>query len=289
MEIEHLYTQYKPLLLSISYRMLGTITEAEDLVHEIFADLHGLKLERIDNVKAYLCRMVTNRCIDLLKSAQKRREVYIGPWLPEPLIFEDNNDPFQLILQQDQITYAMLTLMEQLNPIERAVFVLREAFDFSYKEIANLLEKEEVNCRKIVSRAKRKLQLNGDIHPQNNNQTNEVNQLITQFVYAAKAGKMEELIRYLCEDAILYSDGGGHVTAALRPIVSSGRVVQFILGLVKKYSLDSSMKVELKNINGQTGLLIESDQEPASIVCFDIENTRIKQIFVIRNPEKLRK
>jgi len=156
MEVEHLYIQYKPLLLSISYRMLGSLNEAEDIVHEIFADLQVINIENINNIKAFLCKMVTNRCIDFLKSARKQREVYTGPWLPEPLIFEDKDDPFHTILQQDQITYAILTLMETLNPIERAVFVLKEAFAFHYSEIASLLEKEEANCRKILSRAKKK-------------------------------------------------------------------------------------------------------------------------------------
>jgi RNA polymerase sigma-70 factor, ECF subfamily len=288
MEIEQLYTLYKPLLLSISYRMLGSLSEAEDIVHEIFTDIQDVETENIGNIKAYLCKMVTNRTIDYLKSAKKNREVYIGPWLPEPLIIEDENDPLLSVLQLDQITYALLSLMEQLNPVERAVFVLREAFDFKYDELASLLEKEESNCRKILSRAKKRLHFNDDFYLVPKEQSEEVNKLIHQFIYASNTGNTDELLRLLSEDAVLYTDGGGKVTAAILPIVTSRRIVQFILGLLKKYSMDKSMKIQTMNINGQTGIIIESDQEPSSVVCFDIDNNHIQQIFVIRNPDKLK-
>jgi RNA polymerase sigma-70 factor, ECF subfamily len=286
-ELDQLYSEYKPLLIAISYRMLGSLSEAEDVVQEVFLDIQRLNRDNVENMKAYLCKMVTNRSLDYLKSAQRKREVYTGPWLPEPLILEDENDPLQQLLQQDRITYALLTLMEQLNPVERAVFVLREAFEFKYEEISHLLEKEEANCRKILSRAKRKLQLKEELENGELNHTEEASQLIFQFVDAANSGKLDEMLRMLQEDAVLYTDGGGHVTAAIRPILTSGRIVQFIMGLLKQYSSDQSMTVQPKNINGQTGLLIESDQEPKSVVCFDIEDNRIKQIFIVRNPEKL--
>jgi RNA polymerase sigma-70 factor, ECF subfamily len=288
MEIVQLYTLYKPLLLSISYRMLGSLSEAEDIVHEIFTDIQEVEIKKISNLKAYLCKMVTNRSIDYLKSAKKNREVYMGPWLPEPLIIEDKNDPLTSVLQHDQLSYALLSLMEQLNPIERAVFVLREAFDYKFEEIASFVGKEESNCRKVLSRVRKKLHLNGDFQSVKKEQTEEVSNLIHQFIYASNTGNSDELIRLLCEDAVLYTDGGGKVTAAINPIVTSRRIVQFILGLLKKYSKDPSLKVQMKNINGQSGIIIESDVEPSSVVCFDIDNNQVQQIFIIRNPDKLK-
>jgi RNA polymerase sigma-70 factor, ECF subfamily len=288
MDIETLYTQYKPLLLSISYRLLGSLSEAEDMVHEIFTDIQDVETENIGNIKAYLCKMITNRSIDYLKSAKKNREVYTGPWLPEPLNTEDKNDPLLFMLQHDRITYALLFLMEQLNPVERAIFVLREAFEFKYDEIASLVDKEESNCRKILSRAKKKLNLNDDFQSSQKGESEEVNKLIHQFIYASNTGNMDELMRLLSEDAVLYTDGGGRVTAAINLIVSSRRIVPFILGLLKKYSMDQSLKIQTTNINGQTGIIIESNLEPSSVVCFDINNNQIKQVFVIRNPDKLK-
>ena len=288
MDIEKLYTQYKPLLLSISYRLLGSLSEAEDMVHEIFTDIQAVETENIGNIKAYLCKMITNRSIDYLKSAKKNREVYTGPWLPEPLNTEDKNDPLLSMLQQDRITYALLFLMEQLNPVERAIFVLREAFEFKYDEIASLVDKEESNCRKILSRAKKKLHLHDDFQSSQKEESEEVNKLIHQFIYASNTGNMDELMRLLSEDAVLFTDGGGRVTAAIYPIVSSRRIVSFILGLLKKYRLDQSLKIQTMNINGQTGIMIESKLEPSSAVCFDIDNNQIQQVFVIRNPEKLK-
>lgn len=284
MEIDELYIKFKPLLLSISYRMLGSYSEAEDIVQSIFTDIQSLDITRVTNPKGYLCKMTTNRSIDFLKSAKKKREVYTGPWLPEPIIFNNQDDPLEAILQQDQISYAMLTLMEQLNPVERAVFVLREAFAFKYEEIASLIEKEESNCRKIFSRAKKKLSLE-ESDFQEHTQTEAAHQLISQFVHAVQTGNMKEMLRCLSKEAVLYSDGGGNVTAAIRPIVSSDRVLQFIQGLLKKYS--HTLNIQQKNINGQLGLLIESTGEPPSIVCFDIKNEQIQQVFIIRNPEKL--
>lgn len=287
MEIEQLYTEYKPLLLSISYRMLGSLSEAEDIVHEIFADIQDVEIKKIDNIKAYLCRMVTNRSIDFLKSARKNREVYTGPWLPEPVCTEDKNDPLNLVLQHDEITYALLFLMEQLNPVERAVYVLREAFDFKYDEIASLLGKEESNCRKILSRARKTLHLHDDFQIGQKEQTEAVNELIHQFIYASNTGNTDDLLHLLSEDAILYTDGGGKVRAAIYPIVSSSRIIQFIFGLLKKYSMDQSLEIQTAIINGQTGIIIKNDIEPSSVVCFDINDNQIKQIFVIRNPDKL--
>lgn len=284
MEMEDVYTQYKPLLLSISYQMIGSMTEAEDIVHDIFIDFHKIDQNNIKDIKSYLCKMVTNRTIDHLRSASKRREHYVGPWLPEPL--NTIRDPLFSIVQHDQLSYALLTLLEKLNPVERAVFVLREAFSFSYDEIESFIGKEEANCRQILSRAKKKLHFH-ESKKKNYVGKDEGEKLINQFVYAVTTGNTDELFQLLKEDAILYSDGGGKVTAAIFPIVSSKRIAQFIFGLLQKYSNDKTLSIQMTQINGQPGLFISSDREPSSAVCFEITDQQVTQIFVIRNPEKL--
>jgi RNA polymerase sigma-70 factor, ECF subfamily len=280
------YSEYKPLLFAIAYRMVGMITEAEDIVHDVLLAYEKVSREQIENKKAYLCKMVTNRSIDYLKSAKKQREVYIGPWLPEPLIIAENEDPLHEVLRQDEISYALLSLMEQLNPVERAVFVLREAFDYEYGEIASILEKEEANCRKVLSRARKKLNYNNTKYVNRNEK--ELNQFVQSFLYAAATGNTEGLLRMLTNDAVLYSDGGGKVKAALVPIVSQERVVQFILGLLRKFGNDNTMEIDLANVNGEFGIVIKRNNELENVVCFEIENNQISHIFLIRNPEKLK-
>lgn len=282
---DQFYLEYKPLLFSIAYRMTGTITEAEDITHDVLLDFGKLNEGQIENIKAYLCKMVTNRSIDYLKSARKQREVYIGPWLPEPLIFHDVN-PMHAVLMQDSISYALLCLMEQLSPVERAVFVLREAFGYEYEEIASILEKEVANCRKILSRARRKIDYKDDVDPLQVNQE-ELQHLVQSFLVAATTGNTESFLNLLANDAVLYSDGGGKVKAALVPIETRERVAQFIFGLLRKFGQDDELKFELVNVNGQSGILIKRDNKPENVVCFGIEKNQIKHIFSIRNPEKL--
>ena len=153
------YKQFKPLLFSIGYRMLGSVAEAEDIVQETFLKAYQIDDQKIDNKKAYLCKIMTNRCLDVLKSARYRREHYVGPWNPEPLLLESSPDfdPSEVILQKEGLSIAYLRMMEHLAPDDRAVLLLREVFNFSYLEISNIIEKKEENCRKIFSRAKQKI------------------------------------------------------------------------------------------------------------------------------------
>lgn len=284
---ENLYLQYKPLLFSIAYRMTGTITEAEDILHDVLLGMEKVDFQTVSNPKAYLCKMVTNRSLDYLKSAKKKRETYTGPWLPEPLVIHEKYDPILNVLQKDQISYALLTLMEQLSPIERAVFVLRQVFEFSYQEVASMLNKEEMNCRKILSRAKKKLDYEESEAVENRSGNERLKQLVQQFVIAASTGQMERLLSLLSEDAVLYSDGGGKVKAALVPIQSKDRVAAFIFGLVKKFGNDSAFTVEPILVEEQVGLLLKADGEIESVICFEQKDKLIQTIFMIRNPEKL--
>lgn len=295
MELTQVYLEYKPLLFSIAYQMTGSVTAAEDLVQDIFVTVQqqGLHEEEdtIRSLKAYLCKMITNRCIDYLRSARKQREVYTGPWLPEPLIEDGSSaassfgrDPLQTVELQDTVSYALLVLLERLTPVERAVFILREAFAFDYKEIAGFINRTETGCRKIFSRLKSKIQTEPSAVGTFPTRIG-AEQLVLEFLQAAGSGDMDALLALLAEDIVLYSDGGGKAVAAVKPIVSNLKVLAFIQGLLKK----GTGPVTPVKMNGQTGFIITGSNEPfPTVVNLDIAENRVRQIFMLRNPDKLK-
>ncbi|WP_243735176.1 RNA polymerase sigma-70 factor [Paenibacillus turpanensis] len=295
MELDLAYRTYRPLLLSISYRMLGSVTHAEDLVQDVFVTIQQkdehVQDGSIRNLKSYLCKMVTNRCLDFLKSSQNKREVYIGPWLPEPLLQDyeaasgsAGQDPLQTIELEDTISYAFLVMLERLTPIERAVFILREAFEYGYDDIADFVNKTELGCRKIYSRLKRKIQEEALVELVPSAQSE---QLVLRFLQATATGDMEGLLAMLSDDIVLYSDGGGKVVAAISPITSSQRVLSFIHGLVSKGNGTGS--VRLVKVNGQLGFMLSSPSEAyPTVVSLAFREGRVQQIYLIRNPDKLR-
>ncbi|MBO9596994.1 MAG: RNA polymerase sigma-70 factor [Cohnella sp.] len=292
MELDSVYRSYKPLLLSIAYRMLGSVADAEDLVQDTFLTAQQLETSGHDghvrNLKAYLCKTVTNRCLDYLKSARRKREVYVGPWLPEPLVqsvgVPSGQDPLQSIVLEDTISYAFLVLLDRLTPVERAVFILREAFEYDYGDIAEFLGKTELGCRKIYSRLKRKIQEEPPAELPNSAQSE---QLVMRFLHATATGDMESLFALLEEEIVLYSDGGGKVAAAIHPVTTSKRVIAFILGLAAKG--DPEGEVLLVKINGQLGFVLRGPNEPyPAVVSLDIRDNRIHSIYLVRNPDKLR-
>jgi len=287
-DIDILYSEYKPLLFSIGYHMLGSVEDSEDLVQDTFVAFHQLSKtsnEELNNIKAFLCKVMTNRCLDLLKSSRKKREVYIGPWLPEPILqlkFEGiHEDPAEKVILDETISYALLVLLEQLNPVERAVFLLREVFEFEYKNIAEILSKTEMNCRKIFSRVKDKIQAD---HQNTKTNIEEDFLLAKRFIEAVGTGNLEVLISLLTDDIVLISDGGGKVKAAIRPISNKNHVIAFLTGLAKKEA--GSGEVKLVMINGQIGILVDG-KEP-TIICFERTGDCYKRIYLVRNPDKIR-
>jgi RNA polymerase sigma-70 factor, ECF subfamily len=286
-EIGTLYQQYRPLLFSLSYRMLGSVTDAEDMVQDIFLRLPGLDLSRIENVKAFLCKMTTNRCLDLLKSAQRNRETYVGPWLPEPLLDTEPRaeDPQDLAVRSESVSYALLTLLSRFNPVDRAVFLLREAFSFDYHEIAVILGKSEVNCRKIYSRVRSKLQPEEEVPIHEPLQSR---MFVESFLRASSSGDVNAFVKLLAEDAVLYSDGGGKVYAAIHPVVSRDRVLAFLFGIANKaVSAQAEIRMTPVRMNGELGIAIEVSGEPFTFMAFRISGGQIRDIYILRNPDKL--
>lgn len=299
---EQLYAAYKPLLFSLAYRMLGRVMDAEDIVQEAFLSLNGALPEHVRHPKAYLCKIVTNRCIDLLRSASKQREVYVGPWLPEPLIEEEDGsglgDPSRQYVQKESVSTAYLLLLQQLSWVERAVFLLREVLQYEYDEIGRIVGKSGTNCRQIFHRAKRSLgthaALNaGDPPPADSGVQlappaagSAAGGLVEQFVSALAGGDMAKLLRLLSEDAALYSDGGGKVTAAVRPILGAERISRFLAGLLKK--VQDGFPYRLAVVGGYTGIITYVHGRPLNVFSFHVVNERIEAIYLVVNPDKLK-
>ncbi|WP_144511891.1 RNA polymerase sigma-70 factor [Bacillus sp. FJAT-22090] len=284
MQISHeVYLQYKPLLFSIGYRMLGSVVESEDLVHETFLKLYQVDEIKIENMKAYLCKMMTNRCIDSLRSSRHRREEYVGQWNPEPLLLTDIHglNPSEAILQKEGLSIAYLRMMEHLTPDERAVLILREVFDFSYSEITNFLDKKEENCRKIFSRAKQKVnRIESESLSYENNKS-----IIDRFIQAFEQQQMNTLLELISDNIILYSDGGGKVRAAIRPINSLPNVLAFLYGIAKKTTTDYYF--DIKNVNGQPAILNFLNNNLHSVISFYIRDDKIEELYITLNPDKL--
>ncbi|WHY66635.1 RNA polymerase sigma-70 factor [Neobacillus sp. SuZ13] len=276
------YQQFKPLLFSLGYRMLGSVVEAEDMVQETFLKAYQVSGANINNKKAYLCKIMTNLCLDVVKSARYRREQYVGPWNPEPLIPETLTfDPAEMMIQKEGLSIAYLRMMEHLAPDERAVLLLREVFDFPYAEIANMIEKKEDNCRKIFSRAKSKLSLieGESLHYEKNKS------MVNRFIEAFQSQNKDVLLELISENVTLFSDGGGKVTAAVRPVISVANVLALLYGVIKKAPKDTYF--EVKNVNGQPAIVIYMNGKIQSILSFYIQNEKISEMYITMNPDKL--
>ncbi|OXM86269.1 RNA polymerase sigma-70 factor [Paenibacillus rigui] len=285
---EDIYASYKNLLFALAYRMMGSVVEAEDIVHEAFLSLQGAEPERITHLKSYLCKIVTNRCIDRLRSAQKQREVYIGPWLPEPLVTDragGGSDPYQAYAQHESLSTAYLLLLQQLSWVERAVFLLREVLQYDYEEIAAIVGKSSTNCRQIFHRAKRSIHTDAGRQTAASSASPDHQRLVEQFVSALTSGDMGKLMNILTQDATLFSDGGGKVTAAVRPILGAARITSFLEGVRMKIASDFSCKFVF--VGGEPGLVTYSGGAAGSVLSFRIEQGRIAGIYIVVNPDKL--
>jgi RNA polymerase sigma-70 factor (TIGR02957 family) len=283
-KMQDLYEQYKRLMFKLAYQLLGSVSDAEDVVHDVFIKLYDVSPKKLGEPKAYLCKMVTNRCRDLQKSARNKREQYFGEWLPEPLYYAEEHS-IESVEREDQLSYGMLVLLEKLTPKERVVFVLREALSFEYHEIAELVEKSEANCRKIFSRAKAKMGINSEeeIHSEANS-----HELVHNFISALKNGNLKQVISLLDQNVVLVADGGGKVTAAVNPIRTRDIVTKFLFGILRKSSMAEGMsKIEISQINGQPALIIRSNEKIHTVGMIHVENHLIRNIYIVRNPDKL--
>jgi RNA polymerase sigma-70 factor (ECF subfamily) len=263
--------------------MLGSVAEAEDLVQETWIRWQRQDHAAIVTPKAWLIATITRLGIDQLRSARQRREEYVGVWLPEPIVDSNAPAPDENAALADSLSMAFLMMLEELGPVERAVFLLREAFDFDYDEIAPIVGKSATSCRQIVSRAKRHLaQKEAPAKPAHH----KAEQIVQRFMTAVSTGELSELLSLLSDDAVLYADGGGRVRAALRPIVTADRVARFFVGLKKRAWLGSVVK--FTKVNGEVGVIVRRGDGHLAVSTFALEGDRIRAIYSVNNPDKLR-
>ncbi|MBS4202186.1 RNA polymerase sigma factor SigJ [Bacillus sp. FJAT-49732] len=284
--MEELYDQYKALLFTLAYQLTGSIADAEDVVQDVFFKAYEVHVELLEEPKAYLCKMVTNHCLNLHKSARKRREIYVGPWLPEPFRTPEEDTIETTVVHRDLLSYAMLVLMERLTPTERAVFVLREALDFDYTEIAELLDKREANCRKLMSRAKSKIGLSEE-----DMVATEAVELewVSRFLTSLEQGNLDLILSLLTEDALLVSDGGGKVKALKRSIQTRDHVARVLLIGIGKIAANykENLRFDVTPLNGETGIVLRSGDEPIAAIFVQLQGGKFARIYIVQNPDKL--
>lgn len=275
-------------LFAIAYRMLGSVMEAEDIVQEAWLRWDRTDQSAVHNPKAFLAKTVTRLCLDHLKSAQVQREQYVGEWLPEPIIttqsrqLADSLEPDKAVELAESLSFAFLHMLERLTPAERAVFILREVFDYDYAAIAEMVEKKEATCRQLFRRAKGSV---AATRPKFDTTPAEHEQILAQFATACMSGSMEGLLAILAENVVEYSDGGGVRKAALKPIFGADRVARFMLGLMKQAA--GEYTPEITHANGRPAILISHKREPYSLMLVHIENGRIKYVYNQLNPTKI--
>jgi len=276
-----IFNQHRAQLFGIAYRMLGSVAEADDMLQETWLRWQKQNTVEIQSPKAWLISTITRLCIDQLRSARRVREEYYGVWLPEPLVESAAPSPADAAVRADSLTMAFMLLLETLSPVERAVFLLREVFDYDYADVAAIVRKSEANCRQIARRAK--AQLAAPVAtPKPNEQARRV---VEQFIEATASGEMTDLLALLTEDATLYADGGGRVPAAGEPIHTAVSISRFFIGIRDKRPPDT--RVEFLVINGQPGVLMRSGGKIYNAVSFQLREGRIQAIYIVRNPEKL--
>jgi RNA polymerase sigma-70 factor (ECF subfamily) len=277
------FNTHRPLLFGIAYRMLGRVSEAEDLMQEVWLRWQKQDATAIQSAKAWLVSATTRLCIDQLRAVRREREQYYGIWLPEPLMPATETDPGRTAELSDSLTMAFMLMLESLGPAERAVFLLREVFDYDYADVAAIVGKSEANCRQIVRRAKLQLQAapKAPAPP-----TDQARRLVEQFLAATASGEVEGVLALLAEQSTVYSDGGGRVKAAGRPILGSDRVSRFLLGIWPRFVTE--MERRLVDINGTPGLVMSLNGQVHYAFSFEIAGNRIQNIYIFCNPDKLR-
>ena len=288
------FQSYRPLLFSIAYRMLGSASEADDVLQDAYlrfasAQAHGEAAPmQVRSLKAYLSTIVTRLCLDRLKAARAVREQYLGPWLPEPVLTQDD-DAQGDAERHESITLAFLVLLEALTPQERAVFLLREVFEYEYAEIAEMLGLSAANCRQLFHRAKERV---AEGRPRFRPAPERQRQLVEHFLAATQRGDMQALTSMLAHDATFTADGGGRVPSARRPLHGRDAVAKMVIGLARSaeralHISFADLRLDITEVNGEPALLLWVHDRLETVFVYSIVDDRIAAIRALRNPEKL--
>jgi RNA polymerase sigma-70 factor (TIGR02957 family) len=277
------FERQRARLFAIAYRMLGSASEAEDVLQDGFLRYQRARPGHLRAPASWLTTVVVNLCLDRLKSARSRREAYVGPWLPEPVLTADGTlGPLEAAEQRDSLSMAFLLLLERLNPRERAVFVLREAFGYEHREIAAILGVSEAGSRQLLARARRRV---AEAPPRFDASPARRRRLVERFVAAARDGDLQGLEELLAEDVTSWSDSGGQVSAARRPVVGRARVARFAAGIAARGGPGRAFTFE--EVNGQPAVLLWTGASLEVAVAFDVADGRIGAIRAVLNPAKL--
>jgi RNA polymerase sigma-70 factor (TIGR02957 family) len=279
--------ELRPGAFAVAYRMLGSVSEAEDIVQEALLRVHLLlqRGERIESPRAYLSTVVTRLCIDQLRSARVRRESYVGEWLPEPLVADGSDDPVDQAEMAGSLSLAFLVVLESLSPEERAVLLLRDVFDYGYDEIATIVGKSEDNARQLATRARRRVE---ERRPRFESSKEQRDKLARRFFAAAEQGDLAALETLLAHDVGLHADGGGKVPALGRSLLGRSRVARAVVTWTRQALKVPGTVLRRVEVNGQPGaLLLDGDGRLVGVVALDIEAQQVRSVLSVVNPDKL--
>jgi len=284
MDAATVFTEERPKLFGVAYRMLGSVADAEDVIQETFLRWQEVADAgtAIESPSAYLTTMVSRRCLDELRSARRRREEYVGEWLPEPLLEDDRLDPAATTELADSLSTAFLVVLEALSPGERAAFLLHDVFGYEYPELARILGRAEPACRQLVARARRRV---AERRPRFDVSPEEHDRLLSEFLHATAAGDVDGLVSLLAHDAVLRADGGGVVTAARNPIAGADRIARWFFGVMAK--APAGFGAEPGEVNGLPGVVMRVDGALYGVMSIDVRDGRIQNIYIQVNPAKL--
>jgi RNA polymerase sigma-70 factor (ECF subfamily) len=278
------FAEQRPKLFGVAYRMLGSVTDAEDVVQDTYLRWQEVVDggTAVDSPSAYLTTMVSRRCLDELRSARRRREEYVGEWLPEPLLVDDQHDPAEQTELADSLSTAFLVVLESLSPGERAAFLLHDVFGYEYAELSRILGRAEPACRQLVTRARRRVH---ERRPRFEVAPEVHTRLLNELLHATSTGDLDGLVGLLTEDAVLRADGGGIVTAARNPIVGADRVARWLFGVMQKAPTGLTSEIEL--VNGLPGIVMRVDGGVYGVASIEVLDGRVQRIYIQVNPQKL--
>ena len=283
------FEPHRPRLLGLAYRMLGSVSEAEDAVQDTYLRWHATDRDAVSDARAFLTTTTTRLCLDALKSARVRRESYVGPWLPEPVLDTAALAPDAQTELAEDLSIALLLALERLSALERAAFLLHDVFDCSFSEVAAALDRSEAACRQLASRARthvRQARPLGTSTAPDRSEASNHQQLVSAFVNAARSGDLQRLMGLLADDVRLMTDGGGKVVAAINVIEGADRAARFVVGAVSKGLPEGSI-IRITQINGLPGVIVSAPDGSVQSVAFEIVHHLVRAIYVVSNPEKL--
>jgi RNA polymerase sigma-70 factor, ECF subfamily len=286
------FEPYRRRLLGLAYRMLGSMADAEDAVQETYLRWHGADRDNVSDPRAFLMTTTTRICLDMLASARARREEYVGPWLPEPVVETAALAPDSRTELAEDLSVALLLTLDRLSPLERAAFLLHDVFDFSFSEVAAALERSEAACRQLAARARahvRAVRPRGATAPPA--RSGEIDakhaQLMSAFVAATRSGDLNALTQLLASDVRVVTDGGGKVAASLNVLDGADRAAQFLVGVTRK-GWREDFTLRFVTINGLPGVIVDAPEGPVQTAAFEIDGDVIRALYVVRNSDKLR-